>query len=137
MKTPDHVRIARLATAVIAVAIAWLSLKPQGQPEPSSFPLFVFLAELLLGDPQQTDKIKHALAYASLSAPAWIGFAATRGWIAVVGASLGYGLLFEGLQSLTPDRTASLADMVANSVGVAVGVGVGYVAASLAAGERM
>ncbi|MEM9839945.1 MAG: VanZ family protein [Pseudomonadota bacterium] len=136
MKTLDLPRLARFATLVCALAIAWLSLKPQGEPPEAGFPVFVFLAELILGDAQQTDKIKHALAYFALMGAAFVGFRKRIPSLRIIGGTLAYGLLFEGLQSLTPDRTASLADMAANSVGVAIGLSAGYVATKVVPGVR-
>lgn len=64
------------------------------------------------------DKFRHASAFAVLW---WIGHrAGGRGWGLAIGL-MAFGGLIEGLQSLTPDREATLADVLADAVGVALG----------------
>jgi VanZ family protein len=64
---------------------------------------------------EHADKLRHAAAFGVL----WLlgrraGVPATR----LAAGLAGFGLLIEGLQSLTPDRDASLADLLADLAGL-------------------
>lgn len=85
------------------LVILWLALRPV----PSRPDWF-----------EHADKLRHAVAFCALWLLGWRA-GLRPGLLAVV--LLGFGLLIEGLQSLTPDRKASLADVVADAVGLAVG----------------
>ena len=65
------------------------------------------------------DKSNHMLGFGTL------GLLGTRGWPgrtwAVMAALLVYGGLIEVLQSLTPDRSAEWADLLADGIGLGVG----------------
>jgi VanZ family protein len=65
------------------------------------------------------DKSNHMLGFGTL------GLLGTRGWPgrtwAVIAALLAYGGLIEVLQSLTPDRSAEWADLLADGIGLGVG----------------
>ena len=65
------------------------------------------------------DKGNHMLGFGTL------GLLGTRGWPgrtwAVMAALLAYGGLIEVLQSLTPDRSAEWADLLADGIGLGVG----------------
>ena len=67
------------------------------------------------------DKLEHALGYALLAAWAAMLFATRRGLMLAAAGLVAWGVGIEGLQALVPWRSASLADVVANVVGVAVG----------------
>jgi len=41
----------------------------------------------------------------------------------IAGAALGFGILIEGLQALTPTRSAEFGDVLAEVVGIAVAIG--------------
>ncbi len=66
-----------------------------------------------------SDKVAHVVAFACL------GFAARRGWPsrlpAIMAGLLAYGAAIEILQSLMPLRSASLADLAADVVGILAG----------------
>ncbi len=70
------------------------------------------------------DKLNHALAYIVLTLyfGQLVG-AGLRRRLLVIGALIVYGVTIEGLQSVLPPRTAELADMAANLVGMAIGWG--------------
>ncbi|NNU15546.1 VanZ family protein [Parvularcula sp. ZS-1/3] len=125
-------RLARLGTLLVALVIAWQSLKPPSPDESGGPALLRFLADLVLGNPDQHDKIGHFLAYAALAACAFIGFRSKAG-IAIT-LSFAYGALFEGLQAMIPGRDASWLDMAANGTGVAAGLIAGILFSILAAG---
>ena len=73
------------------------------------------------------DKANHLLAFAVL---AWLGCSA---W--VLCGLLAFGVLIEGLQSLTPYRVAEWADLWADALGLALGWGAWAV--SVAARRRV
>lgn len=67
------------------------------------------------------DKANHLLAFAVL---AWLGCSAWPGRTArVLCGLLAFGVLIEGLQSLTPYRVAEWADLWADALGLALGWG--------------
>lgn len=89
--------------ATALVIILWLALRPNpGGPDWFD----------------HADKLRHATAFAALWLVGWR--AGGRGWLLGIGL-LVFGGLIEGLQSLTPDREATLADVAADAVGLAVG----------------
>ena len=65
------------------------------------------------------DKVQHLLAYSGLYGLGRLAFC-WHGW-RLSGALLTYGVIIELLQSLTPHRLTSAADVVANGAGLAVG----------------
>lgn len=127
---PRLERLARLGTLVVTLVIAWQSLKPPSPDDGGGSTILRYLANLILGDPAQHDKIGHFLAYAALAACAWLAF---RNRTAVA-LCFAYGALFELIQSMIPGRDASWLDMAANGTGVAAGVTAGILFSILAAG---
>ncbi|MGJ7578968.1 VanZ family protein [Variovorax sp. RHLX14] len=104
----------RLALAICMAAITVLSLLPLSQPLPST----------------GWDKSNHMLGFSALaflSHWAWPGRTVKALVVLLV-----YGCLIEVLQSFTPDRSADLADVVADGVGLAIGAGIARVLAVLA-----
>ncbi len=101
---PLHWRLFLLG--VMAVGIAW-AVRPlaAGQGPENWFP--------------SADKVHHLWFFALLF---WIGHrAALRpAWALALGL-LAYGVSIEIAQSLTPSRSASLLDLLADSAGIAVG----------------
>jgi VanZ like family len=95
-----------LLLGVMAIGIAW-AVRPLavGQGPENWFP--------------SADKVHHLWFFALLF---WIGHrAAVRpAWALALGL-LAYGLSMEFAQSLTPSRSASLLDVVADAVGIALG----------------
>jgi VanZ family protein len=67
------------------------------------------------------DKINHALAYAALALAGGLGFLGLRAMILVALGLLLLGAGLELVQSVLPDRTASLYDLLANAVGIVLG----------------
>lgn len=65
------------------------------------------------------DKVLHLMAYSALYGLGRLAFP-WHGW-RLSGALLTYGVIIELLQSLTPHRFMSAADVVANGAGLAVG----------------
>ncbi len=92
-------------TAVLAV-ILFSGLKPE--PVPQMF--------------EQQDKLHHLLGFAALMFTLRLAFPRWRLFWAVL-ASLSAALAIEIAQGLQPHRTASVADMLANTLGVLLGWG--------------
>ena len=110
-------KIARVGLVILLLSVAWGCLQAPG---PDDTPWF-------LG----ADKVIHLSSYALLYISAWLAFpGALLSW-PLHAALLAYGLLIEGLQSLTDYRSAELADMLAN----ATGLGLGCLFLSLLAGR--
>lgn len=65
------------------------------------------------------DKTNHLLAFVTLGLVASLAHASRWRWAAL----LGYGVLIELLQALTPHREASTADVVADALGLALAAG--------------
>lgn len=72
------------------------------------------------GGVPHTDKVAHVLVFAVLG---WMALVAWPHRLLVIALGLGlYGPLIEMLQALTPSRSASVADAVADWVGLALGL---------------
>ncbi len=110
-------KIARAGLVLLLISVAWGCLQAPG---PDDIPWF-----------WGADKIIHLSTYALLYICAWLAFpGALLSWM-LHGSLLAYGLLIEGLQSLTSYRSAELGDMLAN----ATGLGLGCLLLSLVAGR--
>lgn len=98
--------IRTLPFVVVLAVILFAGLKPEPVPQ-----LF-----------SQQDKLHHMLGFAALVFTLRLAFPR---WSvsALFGASLAAALLIEFGQGLQPHRTASLADMLANTLGVLLGWG--------------
>jgi len=102
-------RIARIAFALGALAIIFLSLLPADE----------------LPDIDVWDKLEHAIAYATVSLALGIGWAGQRrAWYLLGSGLVVLGVLLEYLQSFVPGRLADPADAVANLVGTLLGLSV-------------
>jgi VanZ family protein len=95
----------RALFAAVLLGILWLALRPHA-PGPDWF--------------EHADKLRHAGAFLVLW---WLGRRAGVPAMGLAAGLLGFGVLIEGLQSLTPDREASLADIAADAAGLALGAG--------------
>jgi VanZ family protein len=103
-KTHNYKLLRFLPCFFYLALIAYLSLMPQ-QEMPKEI----------------SDKLLHATAYAGASA-LWAWASIERRWrIATIPALIGYGILLEGAQALTPDRFADVNDAIANAIGVISG----------------
>ena len=110
-------KIARAGLVLLLISVAWGCLQA---PSPDDTPWF-----------WGADKIIHLSTYALLYICAWLAFpGALLSWM-LYGSLLAYGLLIEGLQSLTSYRSGELGDMLAN----ATGLGLGCLLLSLVAGR--
>ncbi|MBI2800414.1 MAG: VanZ family protein [Gammaproteobacteria bacterium] len=76
---------------------------------------------LMLAGFDNSDKLYHAFAYASLMWWFAVGYRRHQ-WLTIAIGFAVLGLVIEGLQSLTPDRTASLADELADVCGILLGI---------------
>ena len=118
MKRSHHLAFWRLALAGCMVTIMVLSLLPLSERLPTT----------------GWDKSNHMLGFATL---AFLSHWASPGRTAqALAALLAYGGLIEVLQSFTPDRSAELADVIADGIGLAFGVGIATVVAALAKMRR-
>ena len=112
-------KIARAGLVLLLLSVAWGCLQAPGADDTPWF--------------WGADKIIHLSTYALLYICAWLAFpGALLSWT-LHGSLLAYGLLIEGLQSLTDYRTAELGDMLAN----ATGLGLGCLLLSLVAGRQV
>ncbi len=106
------VAVARLVFVVGAGLVTVLSLVPASALPP-------------LG---MWDKLQHAVAYALLAVAGCTGFSSTRGRRWVLIALAVYGGSIELIQSALSAREGSIADWIAN----AIGIGFGYIVARIA-----
>lgn len=95
-------RWARLLLLLVLVAITVLALIPQTEVPVTTL----------------WDKADHALAFLVLGVLAQWAFPAARFVPLIAPALIGYGALLEILQTLTPTRVGSFADLVADLIGV-------------------
>jgi len=98
-------KLAKIAFFIGLVAVIALSLLPQE----------------ILPETDTWDQLNHAMAYGVLAVVGGFGF---KGWRSLLMVGLGLVVLGAGLelvQSATPGRDGSIADAVANLVGVALG----------------
>lgn len=110
---PRATRAGRVALLLLLVVISWLALRTGPGPEIST----------------GTDKLDHMAAFAALAATAVLGW---RRPLAAALALVGYGVLIELLQSQIPGRTAEVADVLADAIGIGVGLAVFALAARIA-----
>lgn len=89
------------------LAVIYLSLQP-GVDVPAPF--------------YQSDKVGHYIAYGWLGLLPALAFASRRSVLLSAGAMILLGLLLEYCQSFVPQRMASAADMIANTLGVFTGL---------------
>lgn len=93
----------RIAFILYGLLVAWASLKSGGGPQPI----------------EHFDKIMHFVFYGIFTV---IAAGCTKNqttWILLCLFIAGYGVLMEFLQSFIPSRFMSIADMIANTCGVA------------------
>jgi hypothetical protein len=95
------------ATAVIALAIAGLTLTPSISPPSMGLAL--------------SDKAYHAIAFAALVMPVAAVFRRRLLWIAIV--AFAYGAMIEVIQPFV-GRGAEWSDLAANAVGILIGLAV-------------
>lgn len=69
------------------------------------------------------DKLLHFLAYAAFALLAYAASATPRQFALLCLGIVAYGIALEWLQSLTPTRSLSAADALANAAGVAAAAG--------------
>ena len=98
-------KLAKIAFFIGLVAVIALSLLPQET----------------LPETGMWDKLNHALAYAVLAVSGGFGFKGLRSLLMVGIGLVVLGAGLELVQSVTPGRDGSIADAVANLVGVALG----------------
>jgi VanZ family protein len=67
------------------------------------------------------DKLSHLLAFGVLAFAGGLGFARPRGWLWCAAALTLWGGTLELLQAAVPGRMPSLADGLANALGVGIG----------------
>jgi len=78
-----------------------------------------------------SDKLVHLVGYGVLMFW-WAQLVVTHRWRLALAVAL-FGCAVEGLQSLTPDRLADAADVLANMTGVALGWGAAHLLPNLPA----
>lgn len=100
-------RWARLLLLLALMAITVLALIPQTEVPVTTL----------------WDKADHALAFLVLGVLAQWAFPAARFVLPITPALIGYGALLEILQTLTPTRVGSFADLVADLIGIFLAAG--------------
>lgn len=100
-------RWARWLLVVALVAITVLALIPQTEVPVTTL----------------WDKADHALAFLVLGVLAQWAFPSARFARSIAPALIGYGVLLELLQTLTPTRFGSFSDLIADGVGVLLAAG--------------
>jgi len=94
----------RLLLALALIVISWMAVQPAPQIEMVKV----------------NDKVAHVLAFVALAFLADGGWPEKRfDWIPAIWLTT-YGAFIEGLQSLIEFRTASLADLVADVIGILI-----------------
>lgn len=108
----DAAAVARLTRVCLRVgfwvplfACTWLALTP-------SPPEAVF---------RISDVVLHALAFAYLTFALGLAHAGLRTW-AILSWMLGYGVFIELVQSIEPQRSAELKDLLVDAAGIGVGL---------------
>ena len=129
-------RFWRTMFAVLIVIVTYASLTPDTENLDQGGGFVKWLASILLGSDEHSDKIGHFLAYAAL------GFCVLPGRLALLGqlaltffALFVYGCLMEGLQGFSVERQMSTLDAVANTTGLIAG-GVASLVFERALGQR-
>lgn len=101
---------------ICMAAIFWLSAQPK-PPE-------VSWLKLIINGQDQSDKLKHFVAYALLGALIWraLNRRSPKWWqvAATVGLAAAYGLTDESHQIYVPGRSFDLFDLSADAIGAAV-----------------
>ncbi len=100
----------RAVFLVIALALLPLALMPFEMDKKDGF--------------AHGDKVAHVIAFACMAYAAWCGWPGRARTIVL--ALAGYGAAIEVLQSLTPARSASIADFAADMLGVALGLALAH-----------
>lgn len=112
----------RVLTVALGVLVAVLSLVSDPTRATGGSDLGRWLSALFLGTPAYGDKVSHLLAYGALGLLAVLAFGRHRRQAALtVLLLLMMGGLLELLQAAGGVRTGDLADMAANTLGVALG----------------
>lgn len=93
----------RVLLGVLAAAVCWLAFSPAPPPAIDT----------------GWDKLNHAIAFAALAFCAARGFA-PQSSLAIPAALLAFGGFIELVQSQLPGRSAEVADLLADAVGITV-----------------
>ncbi len=100
----------------------------------SAFVIGIGLVVLLSVMPQDSlapvptwDKLNHVAAYLALALSGMIGFRRRAASVRILLGLFALGIGLEGVQAFLPSREASVADVVANGIGVLVGGAVALV----------
>lgn len=94
--------IARIAFIAYGILVVWASIRPGGGPHPI----------------EHFDKLMHFVFYGSFAIIAAWCTDQFRHFVGLAIFIIGYGILMEYLQSFVPSRYMSVADMLANTLGV-------------------
>ena len=105
--TPRWRRNWRLLLLCLLAAVSWFAFMPSTPHD--ALP--------------QIDKVRHLLAFACLALVASLGWPpAPRTTSLITVGLMAYGLLIELVQTQLPTRTGSLADWLADGVGIGIGL---------------
>ncbi|MEJ6001971.1 VanZ family protein [Paucibacter soli] len=96
----------RALLALLLLVISWLAFSPKPP----------------VGIDTGWDKLNHLLAFATLAVVSALSLAGARRERKVVLGLLAYGIFIELVQTQVPGRSAEVADVLADMVGVALGL---------------
>ena len=115
-------KLFRVLFIIALVMVTILSLIPNPDDIPGGMDFTRWLARMLFGDAEHSDKVAHFIAYGTL------GGGIILGTVRLLGSFLGSAFaiiiwsgVLEILQGIISSRSTDLLDMVANSSGVIVG----------------
>lgn len=100
----NHPSLFRIALFAYALLVLWASLRTSGGPQPVA----------------HFDKLMHFSFYALFTFIAAGCTSKAKHFVALSLGIVAYGALMEYFQSFVPSRYMSIADIVANSLGVAI-----------------
>jgi VanZ family protein len=73
--------------------------------------------------PSMSDKKLHMMAFTYLSAALWWAYPRWGASYFAAATLVAYGIFIEVVQAFIPNRTASLADLLADGIGIGIGLG--------------
>ena len=112
----------RVCFALFLAVVTVLSVIPDPEEVPGGMALTRWLAALLLGDPEMSDKLAHFIAYGALAGAGLLGLVRPFSRLLALPVCLVfYGIAMELAQGVVGQRAPEWADILANVVGIGAG----------------